>query len=220
VIVEVERACGVPLHVLSHEEEAYLTLIGVTGGRQVTADLAVVDVGGGSSELVLVGPTGAARAFGIPIGSARLTERWVQYDPPTTEEILDLRRAARLLLDEAPAATPRELVAVGGTASNLLRILPAAALDRTLTRRRLDDAFGVLLSEPSAIAAERHAVHPIRARILPAGAAILEAILIRYRLDRLHVSEAGIREGAVLAMAHAGVDWRDRLEPLAHGWDR
>jgi exopolyphosphatase/guanosine-5'-triphosphate,3'-diphosphate pyrophosphatase len=220
VVGEVERAAGVPLHILAHEEEAYLTLIGVTVGRPVTADLAVVDVGGGSSEVAVVGPGGAARAFGIQVGSARLTDRWVEHDPPTGDDILALRRAARLLLEDAPAASPRELVAVGGTASNLLRVLPAAALDRTLTRRRLGDAFTVLASEPSAVAAERHAINPVRARILPAGAAILEAILVRYRLDRLHVSEAGIREGLVLATSHAGVDWRDRLETLAHGWVR
>lgn len=220
VVLEVERASRIPLHVVTHEEEAYLTLVGVTGGRPVTADLAVVDVGGGSSELALIGPARRALAFGIRAGSARLTERWVEHDPPTADEVLGMRRAARSLLEDAPDAAPRELVAVGGTASNLLRVLPAAALDRTLTKRRISDALAILMTEPSAVAAERHAVNPIRARILPAGAAILEAILTRYRLDRLHVSEAGIREGAVLALAHAGPAWRDRLEPLAHGWGR
>jgi len=220
VVRDVERAAGLALHVLSHEEEAFLTLLGVTGGRRVMTETAVVDVGGGSSEMVLVGPGREARAFGLPVGGARLTDLLVTADPPTDAEVASLRQAAREQLALAPDASPHELVAVGGTASNLLRVLPAASLDRTLTRRRLADAMAVLQAEPAAVASERHAINPIRARILPAGAAILEAILGRYGLARLHVSEAGIREGAVLAVSHAGPAWRDRLGPLVHGWLR
>jgi exopolyphosphatase/pppGpp-phosphohydrolase len=127
---------------------------------------------------------------------------------------------ARAVVAAAPAARPRELVAVGGTASNLVRVLPAAALDRTLTRRRIAEAQAVLATEPAAVAAERHAVNPIRARILPAGAAILTAILEHYRIDRLRVSEAGIREGTILATLHDPIGWRDRLPELARGWVR
>ena len=68
------------------------------------------------------------------------------------------------------------------------------------------------------MAAERHGIKPIRARILPAGAAILDAILERYGVQAIRVSEAGIREGAILAVQHSGPSWRDRLAELAHGW--
>ena len=54
--------------------------------------------------------------------------------------------------------------------------------------------------------------------MLPAGVAILEALLERYGLDELIVSDAGLREGAILAVAHAGSAWRDQLPWLAHGW--
>ena len=219
VVQEVERASGLPLHVLGHEEEGLLNLIGVTAGRSVRTDLAVIDVGGGSSELVAVGPGHEAMAFGVRVGSARLTERCVESDPPSASEVAALRAAAHELIAVAPEALIRELVAVGGTASNLLKVLPAAALDRVLTRRRLADAMGVLMTEPSSLASERHAINPIRARVLPAGAAILEAIMDRYGLDRLHVSDAGVREGTAYVTAHAGVGWRDRLEVLALGWD-
>jgi exopolyphosphatase/guanosine-5'-triphosphate,3'-diphosphate pyrophosphatase len=218
IVHAVERATGSPLHVLTHEEEALLTLVGVTAGRPVTDDLAVVDVGGGSSEIVGVGPGRRAAAFGLRLGAARLTERYVTSDPPTADEIAALRAAARETLADAPALAPARLVAVGGTASNLLRVLPRAALDRTLSRRRLVDALAVLLTEPSALAAERHAIRLVRSRILPAGAVILEAILDRYGLDRLHVSDEGLREGTILVTAHAGPAWRDGLEHLAHGW--
>lgn len=220
IVAEVERASGEPLYVLTHEEEALLTFLGVTAGRRASTQVGVVDVGGGSSELVLAGPDRAPHASGIPVGSARLTARIVDHDPPTRPEIEELRREARALVAASPDGHPGELIAVGGTASNLLRVIPAAALDRTLTRRRIADALAVLATEPAAQAAERHAVNLMRARILPAGAAILEAVLDRYGLDRLRVSEAGIREGTIFAVARARWAWRDSLAVLARGWAR
>jgi exopolyphosphatase/pppGpp-phosphohydrolase len=80
--------------------------------------------------------------------------------------------------------------------------------------------MAVLATEPAAQASEHHAVNLMRARILPAGAAILEAVLDRYGLDRLRVSEAGIREGAIFAVARARWAWRDSLAGLARGWTR
>jgi exopolyphosphatase / guanosine-5'-triphosphate,3'-diphosphate pyrophosphatase len=218
VVHEAITASGAPLHVLSHEEEAYLTLVGVTGGMPVTDETLVVDVGGGSSEFVIVDAVRAPRAAGLRLGSARLTDSLVAHDPPTAEEIAAMRAAAGAAVGDAPDARPREIVAVGGTASNLLKVLPTAALDRMLTRERIAEAQAVLASEPAAAASERYGINPIRARILPGGGAIMDAILDRYGTDRIRVSEAGIREGAILAVDHAGPGWRDRLAELAHGW--
>jgi exopolyphosphatase / guanosine-5'-triphosphate,3'-diphosphate pyrophosphatase len=215
---EVERASGVALGVLSHEEEGYLTLLGVTHGRPPRADLAVVDVGGGSSEFIVAGPDRPAEAVGVRVGSARLTAAHVSHDPPTMDEVTLLRAAARERLLGAPDTELRRLVAVGGTATNLLKVVPAAALDRVLTPRRLAIAMDTLMGEPAAQAAVHHAVNPIRARVLPAGVAILEAILARYGLVRLTVVDTGIREGAVLAANRAGSDWRSVLPELARGW--
>ena len=76
IVHEVGQGTGVPLHVLSHEEEAFLVLIGVTEGRPVEHDLLVVDIGGGSSELVFVGPERRAVAAGLRVGATRLTGRF------------------------------------------------------------------------------------------------------------------------------------------------
>ena len=217
---DVEKATLVPFHVLSHEEEGYLTLLGVTHGRQPAADLVVVDVGGGSSEFVVVGPDRGAAATGVRAGSARLTAAWVSHDPPTPEEVEALRAAAREKLDGAPVTNPRSLVGVGGTATNLLKVVPAAALDHVLTRARLRLAMDILTSEPAAHAAIHHAVNPVRARVLPAGVAILEAILERYGRDRIRVVDTGVREGAVLAATRGGATWRADLETIARGWGR
>ncbi len=218
LVAAVERATGVPLYVLGHDEEAMLTLLGVTMGRPIRSEILVVDIGGGSSELVQAGPHAAVRAMGIPLGSARLTRDLVRADPPSLAELEAIRVAARAAMAEAPDASPAEMIAVGGTASNLLRLMPSTSLDRVLTRRRIAVALAMLTVQRSDQAAERHLLRPQRARILPAGAVIVDAILERYGIDRLRVVDEGIREGAVLAAAAAGSGWRDRLPTLVRGW--
>jgi exopolyphosphatase/guanosine-5'-triphosphate,3'-diphosphate pyrophosphatase len=215
---EVARATDVPLCVLDPREEAELTLIGVTLGRPIDRELAIVDVGGGSSQIVRVGPGHPPASIGLRLGGARLTAAFVANDPPVAAEIEMMRAEARRVMAEMPEVTLAELVAVGGTASNLVKVLPAAALDRRLDRGRLRAALDVLGTEPALSAAGRYAINPTRARLLPAGAVILEAILWHFGLQELTVSDAGVREGTVMAQAHAGIAWRDRLGQLARGW--
>lgn len=218
IVTEVEAGTGVPLHVLTHEEEAFLTLIGVTEGRPVTHETLVVDIGGGSSEFCAVGPRGHARAAGLRLGSNRLTMRHAQHDPPSTQDMAAMTAAADLALLGALDVAPRELVAVGGTASNLLKVAPGGVADPILTRERLAAAVATLLERPAAGTSERHGVNLKRARLLPAGAAIVEALMRRYGAAAVRVSDAGMREGAILIADHVGRAWRDRLESLAHGW--
>jgi exopolyphosphatase/guanosine-5'-triphosphate,3'-diphosphate pyrophosphatase len=218
IVDEAWRETGVPLHVLSHEEEAFLMLIGVTEGRPVEHDLVVVDVGGGSSELVFVGPGRRAVATGLRLGVARLTGQFVAGDPPTATELATLRAAAANELAAAPEFRPAEVVLVGGPASNLLKVVPDGVASRRLTASDLETAFRLVVQEPADAVAARHGVRPARARILGAGAAIVEAIMGRYGVSEVRVADGGVREGTVLAVAHAGIGWRDQLERLAHGW--
>jgi exopolyphosphatase/guanosine-5'-triphosphate,3'-diphosphate pyrophosphatase len=214
----VEERTGVPLHVLTHEEEAYLTLVGVTEGRPVTRETLVIDIGGGSSEFVAVGPRTTARAVGVRVGSNRLTKRVGPADPPTAEDVAQLRDLARDAMGEALDDAPRQLLAVGGTATNLLKVTAAGVTNRRLTRERLAEAVTTLTTEPAASLTEHYAVNPVRARLLTAGAVIVEAVLERYGAHELLVSDAGLREGAVLVVDHVASGWRDRLPELAHGW--
>jgi exopolyphosphatase/pppGpp-phosphohydrolase len=229
IVAEVAAATGAPLHVVTHEEEALLNLIGVTEGRPVSTELLVVDIGGGSSEFSIVGKDGRSHPSGLQLGSSRLTDALVSHDPPTDTEIETMRDVARAAVEEAPTASPSEIVAVGGTASNLVKILrsalkatlpagPPSAIDATLTRDRIAEAIRIVTSEPAAAAAARHLINPVRARLLPAGGAILEAILDRYGVEAITVSHAGVREGTVRVVEHAGPAWRDRLTELARGW--
>lgn len=218
IVHEVERGTSVPLHVLSHDEEAFLVLIGVTEGRPVEHDLLVVDVGGGSSELVFVGPERRAEASGLRVGATRLTGQFVAGDPPSSAEVAVLRAAAAEAVEAAPPFRPAEVVFVGGPASNLLKVVPDGLASRRLTSGDLEAAFRLVAGESSGVIAARHVLRPPRARILAAGAAIVEAIMDRYGVAEVRVADGGIREGTVLVVAHAGTSWRDQLESLAHGW--
>ncbi len=218
VITRATAATGVPVHVLDHDEEGLLTFLGATGGRPHPGGLAVVDIGGGSTELVMGGPAGPLWAVGMPIGGSRLTRLVEPADPPAPADLARLRDAAEIAAATLPDATPAALIAVGGTASNLVKVVAAARRDGLLTPRRLHAAVRTLAREPAATAAARFGISPARARTLPAGAAILEAVLGRYGLAGGRVVEGGLREGLVYAQDRVGADWRDRLRELVgHG---
>lgn len=216
-IAEIHAATGIDVVVLSHEEEAMLALLGVQEGRVVTRPTVMVDVGGGSTEILMAGPDLPTTAVGLPLGATRLSGRHVQHDPPTEEELGALHRDVAETMDYAPDFVPERLVAVGGTARSLLRVGPPLA-NRVLSLSRIQNALDLLATDPAATIAERHGVRLSRAKVLAAGATILMGALDRYGLDRLRVGEGGLREGLILAVHHGGDDWRERLPALAQGW--
>ena len=218
IVADVGRATGVPLFVLTHEEEAYLTLIGVTAGLPARQETLVVDIGGGSSEFCALAPGGRPRAVGLRLGSGRLTSRFAASDPIAPGAVDAMREAAAEILVDAPDAAPSDLVAVGGTASNLLKITVDGIEAGTLTRDGIARAIETLSSAPAAAVTERYFINPKRGPLLVAGAVIVEGLMRRYRVDTVRVSEAGIREGAILAADHSRWAWRDRLVDLAAGW--
>jgi exopolyphosphatase/guanosine-5'-triphosphate,3'-diphosphate pyrophosphatase len=221
IVAEVSAISGVPLHVLEHEEEALLTLIGLSAGKAVRDELIVVDIGGGSCEIVEIGPGRLARATGLQIGAGRLTRRHVAHDPPTDGELQALAEATDEAFAWTPARPPTDVVVVGGTASNLLKLVRRAGdPDRpdSLDRAALGLARRVIASGPAEMLAAQLGLREARIRLLAAGAAIIEVVLDRCGVDSIRVVDSGIREGAIIAAARAGQGWRDRLEELAHGW--
>lgn len=218
VVEEVTRATGEPLHVLAPDEEGMLTLIGVLNGRRPETSILVADVGGGSTELVSASPGRPPTTVGFGFGSARMTARFISSDPPSGAEIEAASEAARRAIP-TPPEKPAQIVAVGGTASNVLKLLaPGAPAQGTVSRHQLDDALAILARVPASQVAEAYGMRPSRAAMLPAGAAILAAILDCHGHDGLLVVDGGIREGLVHAVARAGPAWRDRLPELAAGW--
>lgn len=217
VAAAVEAATRQQMAILSHEEEAYLTLLGVAAEVDAAGTLLVVDVGGGSSEYVVTVPSGLPRAAALPTGSMRLTRHFVAHDPPLRTEYELMLGEARRLVRETHEADADAAVFVGGTASNLLKVGERPYSDRRLDPGRLSEALTVLLAEPAAKAATRHAIHERRARLLPAGIAIVQALMERYGLSDVLVSEASLREGAILALHRAGAAWRRKLPELVSG---
>jgi exopolyphosphatase/guanosine-5'-triphosphate,3'-diphosphate pyrophosphatase len=186
----------------------------------VSHETLVVDIGGGSSEFCAVTADGIPRAAGLRLGSRRLTARFATSDPVGRDAIGSMRATADAILEGALAATPTDLVAVGGTASNLVKVTAAGPTDEILTRDRVAEALATLTAFSAADVTERFGINPKRAPLLPAGAVIIDGLMRRYGVDRVRVSEAGLREGAILVADHAGRAWRDRLPELAHGWRR
>jgi exopolyphosphatase/guanosine-5'-triphosphate,3'-diphosphate pyrophosphatase len=189
---EVEWSYGFATRLLSGEEEAQLTRQGLGA---VDAGTVVVDIGGGSTELVL-----ADFETSLPIGSVRFTERH-------GEDVDALEAAARELLPELEP-TPAAAVGVAGTITTLAALdLGLEEYDRervhghvlTLAgaREQLDRLAALPLEERRRVPA----LEPERAPVIVAGAAILVAILETYGLDGITASERGLLHGAALAAA-------------------
>lgn len=218
----VETAVESPLHVLSHDEEALLTVLGVLSGAPAEGPTLVIDIGGGSSELVLLEP-GADPVVGVmPVGSARLTASHVEDDPPTAEEVAALRAEAHHLLAGMPVGHPQRGIIVGGSGTNLLRLTAEEGdedlgegghIDRGRTQRAID----IVMSRPSAELARSFGLREGRIVQMAAGASLIEATLDCYNLERMEASDASLREGAILARVLAGDGWRDQLVSLVSG---
>jgi exopolyphosphatase / guanosine-5'-triphosphate,3'-diphosphate pyrophosphatase len=187
---EIEWSYGFATRLLTGEEEAALTLCGIGAVQPGTL---VVDIGGGSTELQIVGTD---LRVSLDIGCVRLTERF-------GEDVAAVREHVRGLLPEARA---ERAVGVAGTVTTI------AALDLGLDKydperihghRISSDAANEQLARLAAMTVEARAeiVEPGRARVIVAGAAILAEILASYALDGIEASERDILHGAALAAA-------------------
>jgi exopolyphosphatase / guanosine-5'-triphosphate,3'-diphosphate pyrophosphatase len=212
---DVLRIVGRPLQVLSHEAEACLTFLGVSRGRPPIEPELVLDIGGGSSE-VIVAAVGREPIIGaIATGSGRLTAGFVRHDPPSWFEVNALRAEAARACAGLPAARPSAGTIVGGSGSNLVKVAAArGASAASLDRHALDVVFGLATTLSVGHIVGSGLVKERRARQLAAGAALVEAVLERYGLDELRASDASLRDGAILASAAAGDAWPERLRGM------
>ncbi len=208
----------VAVHVLDQGEEGALTLLGIAAGRPLERDLAVLDIGGGSTEIIVAGPDGIRQVVGLPIGASRLTVSVGAGDPPSAAHLAALRAEAVRIVAAAPDLRLGGVVAVGGTAYGLARVAAGpGGVERAIDRDGLRSAMTLAASEPSAGVAALIGLNTRRARILPAGGAIVEALMDRYRIERIEATEASIRDGLVLALVRDGSAWRDRLGAIVRG---
>jgi exopolyphosphatase/guanosine-5'-triphosphate,3'-diphosphate pyrophosphatase len=189
-----ERA-EIELEVLTGEEEARLAFRGAARAVGGSGALAVVDVGGGSTEIATGDASGAiADARSIPVGSSLLADRHFHSDPPSAAELAAVRADVAAALDGfAPPAVER-VVAVGGSAGSLQHLTGGR-----LGRAEFESALALLAAEPSDAVAARFGLDPVRVRLLPAGLLVLAALGERMR-QPLRLCRGGLREGVILEM--------------------
>jgi exopolyphosphatase/pppGpp-phosphohydrolase len=197
VAAAVEQSTGVPLRIVSRDEEGELTFLGVTGGHPVDGSLLVVDIGGGSTEVMLHEAGRGLTVSGLPFGSARLWREYVRHDPPTSAEIDELRQASATAVSALAHASPQRAVFVGGTATNLVKLAPLAIAS-------FENVYRTLAETPAAEIAERFRVRLRRAHQLASGAALAEQLLLHFALTTADVTDASLRDGAIIAAARRG----------------
>ena len=207
---------GSVAEVITGTEEAELSFRGAVGELDPAAGpFVVVDLGGGSTELVL-GETAVQASFSADIGCVRLTERCLHSDPPTADQVEQARLVARDGLAEALAVVPvdgaRTWVGVAGTMTTLsalaqrMTVYDPEAIH--LSRIGFDDLLGVCEQLIGMTKTERLALGPMhagRADVIGGGAIVVEelAAVLRDRagIGELVVSEHDILDGIALSIA-------------------
>jgi exopolyphosphatase/guanosine-5'-triphosphate,3'-diphosphate pyrophosphatase len=191
-----EREAGLRIRVLSDEEEARLAFAGATRTLPTppAGTIGVVDVGGGSSELVTGTVAGGVGWYAsLRVGSGVLTERHVRGDPPSARELAALREEAEAAFGAVRAPWPAAAYAVGGSATSL-RLL----CGDVLSGPALDGALAKLAAWPVREAAERLSLARERVRLLPAGLVLLRAAARAFGDVPLEIARGGLREGILL----------------------
>ncbi|MBS2936725.1 exopolyphosphatase [Nocardioides sp. J2M5] len=201
---------GVEPEVLSGDEEAALVYAGAIAGRAGAPEepVLVVDIGGGSTELVL-GEGGRRTAVSMDVGSVRLHERHLHGDPPTADEVAACVADVDAALDASgvPLEQARTVIGTSGTIKTLacgVLALPTydrdafdgAELSNAETARFVADLVAMSVDERRALPY----MHPGRADVIDAGALIWDRILRRVPVSQHVVSEADILHGIAAAI--------------------
>jgi exopolyphosphatase / guanosine-5'-triphosphate,3'-diphosphate pyrophosphatase len=199
----VGAAAGVSIDVLSEEEEGRLSFIGATKtlGHPAEGTVGVVDVGGGSTEIILGTVRGGAEQVrSWPVGSGALADELIVSDPPSAAEVRKARDRIDDIFEGVEIEHPAQAVAVGGSATSLRRLVGAVLEYETLER-----GIRVLCGDPAADVARRFELDPRRVRILPTGVLLLEK-LSELLGQPLQIGKGGLREGVILDLLNGSAN--------------
>ena len=202
---EIEWSYGFTTRLLAGEEEAAMMVRGVTAGRPPLDDVLVVDIGGGSTELVLAADGEVATATSLDVGCVRLTERFLGSDPPSRPELAAAGAYVRSLLPQLEAASA---IGVAGTVTTLATLDlgdsehdPAHThghrLQLAAVEEQLERLAAMTLDERLAVTG----IEPGRAPVIVAGIVVLREVMTKYGFAEIEVSERDILHGAALAAA-------------------
>jgi len=211
LFAEAEQVLDLPLELLSAEEEGRLSFNGATaeldpeGGPYL-----VVDIGGGSTELVTARPPDIVVAS-VDLGCVRVTERFLHHDPPLPAELAAAGDAVRAALDAVAAAQPAvaeatHLVGLAGTVTTLSAIdqgLVGYSRDRihhsVLGRRGVEELLLALAGESRDDRLRRPGLEAARADVIVGGTVVLATLMRQLELEQCLVSEADILDGLVMS---------------------
>jgi exopolyphosphatase/guanosine-5'-triphosphate,3'-diphosphate pyrophosphatase len=237
----VRQEAGVALETISAEDEAKLAHLSVSQSFDLSgAAAAVVDIGGGSTEIVLSNGSVIEQISSCPLGAVRLTEQFDLFDQPAPKHLRQMRKAISRTLKAALGKPPFPLqvvIGTGGTFTALASVsmhhgeagsgddlLPFNVRGYEMQRsevRHLIDRLGAM---PLRARLRVPGLSPERAEIIVAGAAIVECIMKRLRVNCLRVHDRGIRDGLLLTMIrevfpasrHSADCGLDRLRGVRH----
>jgi exopolyphosphatase/guanosine-5'-triphosphate,3'-diphosphate pyrophosphatase len=211
---ELRERFALSARVLDGEEEARLTYLGATCENSPIVPTLVVDIGGGSTELIV--GTGEEVAFhtSLQVGVVRHSERHITADPPSALELEALAGDVRSLIEAAVAdqlgASAKAGIAVAGTPTSLASIEiglepydPKQVHGHTLTLGTIQRLLSQLASAPLSKRAEITGLHPDRAPNIVAGVVILTETMRAFALDSIEVSEHDILYGAAISAVSA-----------------
>lgn len=213
-VAELRERFALSARVLDGEEEAQLAYLGATSEQSPIEPTLVIDIGGGSTELIVGGGEEIAFHASLQVGVVRHTERHIASDPPTAAELEGLAADVRGSIDAAIAGHPEAKamagIAVAGTPTSLAAIEmelepydPTRVHSHVLTLTSIQRMLSRLASTPLERRAEIPGMHPDRAPTIVAGVVILVEAMRAFGLDRIAVSEHDILYGTALDSIHS-----------------
>ncbi|HEU4751581.1 MAG TPA: Ppx/GppA family phosphatase, partial [Armatimonadota bacterium] len=210
--LQVRQECGLPIEIISGEQEAELAYLGNLHDRSLPGadgERVVLDIGGGSTEIVRgLGAEIRSRAS-YPLGAVRLTEQFLRSDPPSMPEC-DAAEAhiEQVLAEVEPLKHASLLLGSGGTVYNLGSVARAAGLIQPrelhgalLPHTRVAELADLFRGLPLKFRKRVPGLEPERADVILAGTMILHQLMARLSASHVVVTANGVRHGCVYAMA-------------------
>ncbi len=221
---QLQQETGLHVQLISGDAEAVLTFYGATYEQakepHPPAQIGVIDLGGGSTELITAKDMRITWRTSLHMGSGQLRDRYLSSDPPTHDELENAKSFVHSQLQSVRISQhPQKLIVTGSSAPALLRLAQQAfGLDVQsdhLTQEDLIRCEGLLNALPAKEVTQRYKLPLERARVLPAGAAILHAMMGSLDMDEIHANPHGLRQGVLLAHARYGEQWLEQVNTIA-----
>jgi len=221
---ELQQKTGQHVQLISGDAEAVLTFYGATyelaREPHPPAQIGVIDLGGGSTELITAKDMQITWRISLHMGSGQLHDRYLSSDPPTHDELENARTFVQSQLQAVRISQHLSLLIVTGSSAPALLQLAQQAFgldvqsDR-LTQEDLMRCEGLLDALPAQEVARRYKLPLERARVLPAGTVILQAMMDYLDVNEIHTNPHGLRQGVLLAHARYGKQWLEQVNTIA-----